>query len=256
MIRPLLAVRRRLRLAAWTMLVRARLRRHGAKLVVEAARGVRFDSFPRVVVVPSGDGGGTTTLRLGAGVSLGRQLTIELWAGGQNRLECGDGVFFMANAHVQLRDGTVAIGRHSHVRDGAVLKATDGTLSVGEEVTISWGVVLACSERIEIGDLAGIGERVSIVDSDHGADGSDTHYLRQPLTTSPIVVGRNVLVSANVAILRGATVGPNAVVAANAVLRAGDYPAGWLIAGVPARPRRALPAVGRVADAAPEERIP
>lgn len=234
MITALNELRHRLRFRAWTAWLGLQLRRQGGRLVVDAPHAVRFDTPPRVRVHGLGDGEATTTLRFGEGVSLGRDLALELWARGTNRLELGDGVYFLAGARVELRGGTIALGPHTHVRDGAVLKS-EGELRVGEEVTISFHDVLACTERIEIGDLAGLGERVTITDSDHTHDGSERHYLRQPLRVTPVRVGRNVLVSANAVILRGAEVGDNAVVAAGAVVGRGEHPGGHLLAGAPAK---------------------
>ncbi len=235
------ALRHRLAFAIWVALLRVQLRRRGARLIVDAPHGARLDGFPRVCVQPLGAGDATTTLRLGPGVSLGRCTQLDVWAGGTNRLELGDGAYLQRGVRLQLRSGAIALGPHAHVRDGAVLKSA-GELRVGEEVTVSFGDVLACTERIEIGDFAGLGERVTITDSDHTHDGSDTHYLRQPLRVAPVRLGRNVLVSANAVILRGADVGDNAVIASGAVVGAGEHPAGWLLAGVPAQPVKALSA--------------
>ncbi len=235
------ALRHRLAFAVWVALLRVQLRRRGARLIVDAPHGARLDGFPHLCVEALGDGDATTTLRLGAGVSLGRCTQIDVWAGGTNRLELADGAYLQRGVRLQLRSGTVALGPHTHVRDGAVLKSA-GVLRLGQEVTVSFGDVLACTERIEIGDFVGLGERVTITDSDHTHDGSDTHYLRQPLRVEPVRLGRNVLVSANAVILRGAAVGDNAVIASGAVVGAGEHPAGWLLAGAPARPVKALSA--------------
>jgi len=232
----------RARFAAWTAYLRAQLRRRGARLVVDAPHGARMDGFPHVRVERLGQGDATTVLRLGRGVSLGRATHLDLWAGGTNELALGDGAYLMHGVRLQLRGGTIALGAHTHVRDGAVLKSA-GELRVGREVTVSWGDVLACTERIEVGDLVGLGERVTITDSDHTHDGSaDNHYLRQPLRVTPVRLGRNVLVSAGAVVLRGAVVGDGAVVAANAVVGAGEHPGGTLLAGAPAKPVKALQA--------------
>jgi acetyltransferase-like isoleucine patch superfamily enzyme len=53
-------------------------------------------------------------------------------------------------------------------------------------------------------------------------------------------LGRNVLVSAGVVLLRGAEVGPNSVIAANSVVREGVYPGGALIGGAPAKTLKLL----------------
>jgi acetyltransferase-like isoleucine patch superfamily enzyme len=235
MITTLNSVLHRARFAAWTAYLRAQLRRRGARLVVEAPHGARLDGFPHVRVEALGEGDATFVLRLGRGVSLGRATHLDVWAGGTNELALADGAYLMHGVRLQLRGGTIALGEHTHVRDGAVLKSA-GELRVGREVTISWGDVLACTERIEIADLVGLGERVTITDSDHTHDGSaDNHYLVQPLRVTPVHVGRNVLVSANAVILRGARVGDGAVVAAGAVVGAGEHPAGAVLAGAPAR---------------------
>jgi acetyltransferase-like isoleucine patch superfamily enzyme len=227
------ALRQRARFALWVAWLRLQLRRRGARLEVSRAGVVRFGRAPRVRVLELGDGERVTRLRFGEGVSLGDGMSLDVWAGGSNLLEVGDGAYFLAGARVELRGGTIAVGRHAHVRDGAVLKS-EGMLSVGREVTVSFHDVLACTERIEIGDLCGLGERVTITDSDHTHDGSSHHYLRRPLRVSPVKIGRNVLVSANAVILRGATIGDNAVVAAGAVVGAGEHEGGHVYAGAPA----------------------
>ena len=221
----LLGLRARVRFALWTARLRAQLRRRGGRLELHGR--ARFDGAPHLH-----GGGGTLTLRFGEGVRLGRDLHLECDGGGT--LALADGVYFQHGARVILRGGTIALGAHTHVRDGAVLKSA-GELRVGEEVTIGMGDTLACAERLEIGDRAGLGEHVSVTDSDHTHDGSDVHYLRQPLRVTPVAIGANVLVSAGAVILRGARIGPNAVVAANAVVGAGEHPGAHLLAGAPAR---------------------
>jgi acetyltransferase-like isoleucine patch superfamily enzyme len=231
------AFRQRARFALWAAWLRVQLRRRGARLEVEGR--ARFGRAPRVRVLALGSGEAVTRLRFGEGVSLGDGLALDVWAGGTNRLEIGDGSYFLTGARVELRGGTVAIGPHTHLRDGAVLKA-EGELSIGREVTVSFQDVIACTERVEIGDLCGLGERVTVTDSDHTHDGSGRHYLRQPLRVSPVRLGRNVLVSANAVILRGARVGDNAVIAAGAVLGGGEHEGSRVYAGAPARAVKTL----------------
>ncbi len=212
-----------------------RVRRAGGRLVVEAPHGARLRGLPALDV----RGPGTTTLRLGRDVDLGRDLTLDLWPGG-GTLAVGDGTQFGRGVRVQLRSaGTIRLGARVQVRDGAFLKS-DGGLLVGDDVVVGHGANLACTEGIVIGDRAGLGERVSVTDSDHAADGSDRWYLHQPLRTAPVAIGENVLVSAGVTILRGAVIGANAVVAAGAVVPAGDWPGAALLGGVPARVLKGL----------------
>jgi len=231
----------RLRFRLWTLWLRAALRRHGGgALVLRAAPTVRCDGWPHVRVDPRGV---RLTLELGEHVSLGRDLNLDLR--GACALRLGEAVYLQHAVRIHLRDGgRVAVGARSHVRDGAVLKS-DGELTIGEDVTIGFHDVLSCTERIAVGDRTGLGERVTVIDADHSPDGSPSHYLGRPLRTSPIAVGTNVLVSANVVILRGARVGADAVLAAGAVVREGEHAGGWVHGGAPARPLRELPGAAR-----------
>lgn len=239
MITRINGLRRRSAMSLWLAELRAQLRRHGATLEADIGPGARFDAAPHVKVTAQGEGERVLRLTLAEGVSLGRDTTLEVWGQGTSELRLQAGSYCTSNVRIQLRGGRIAIGEHAHVRDGAVLKS-QGAIDIGREVTVSFGDVIACTERIEIGDFVGLGERVTITDSDHTHDGSDTHYLVQPLRVTPVRLGRNVLVSANAVILRGADVGPNAVIAAGAVVGAGEHPGGHLLAGAPARVVRAL----------------
>lgn len=230
---------RRLRLRLWLLGLRVRLRHHGARLVVTIGPGVRFESPPHVKIARQGDGSGTLVLDLAEGVSLGRDTTLEIWADKDNRLELGDGVYFTSNVRVQLRGGTISIGNHSHVRDSAVLRSS-GRLTIGAHVSISFFCFLQCEEHVELGDHAGIAERVTLIDSDHSHDGSGDDFLAQPLRIAPVRIGRNTFVAANSMVLRGVTIGDNAAVGAGSVVVGGDLPGGWLYLGAPAKPMRRL----------------
>lgn len=230
---------RRGRFAAWAARLRVELARNGGRLRLEAPHGARFDDPPLIKATHHGGGGGTLTLRLGEGVDLGRHTVLQVWAGADSVLELGDETVLGQGARLQLRGGSIRLGPRVQVRDVVVLKS-DGELRAGEWVVFGHAAVVSATEAVTLEDFVGLGERVSVIDSDHGADGSDAFYLRRPLRVTPVRLGRNVLVGANAVVLRGAEVGPNAVVAAGAVLTGGEYPGGWLIGGIPARPLKDL----------------
>ena len=229
----------RARFAAWVARLRVELARKRMRLAVDAPDGAGFDDPPLIKVRWTPEGGGTLSLRFGTGVHLGRGTALEVTAGADAELAIADHTAFGQGARVQLRGGRVAIGEWAQVRDHALLKS-DGELLLGERVVVGHSSVLSCTQRIAVDDLCGLGERVTLIDSDHGVDGSDRFYLDQPLRVAPVHLARNVLVSAGAVILRGTSIGPNAVVAANAVVTGGEQPGGWLIGGVPAKPLRAL----------------
>ena len=105
----------------------------------------------------------------------------------------------------------------------------------GRGVTVGPYSGIHCTEHIVFADLVGIAERVSIADSDHSFDGTDVYYMDKGLFVSPVSLGRQTMVAFGSVVLRGAEIGPNSAVAANSVVRGGQYEAGSLIAGNPAR---------------------
>ncbi len=234
-------LRRRLaaaRFAAWRRVVTARLSRLGVETRWELDGTPACWTLPRLEPVIGPSGPGRLTIRLGPDVKLGRELVLEVWTGTENVLELGARSTFEAFCRVQLQGGTVRLANDVHVRDLVLLK-TKSVLEVGEWTVLSRGVHLHATAGVRIGPHGAIGERSSFIDSDHTVGGSEP-VLCRPLKAAPIVLGRNVAVSANCVLLRGTRVGENAVIAAGAVLNGGDFPAGWLIAGLPAAPLRAL----------------
>ena len=121
------------------------------------------------------------------------------------------------------------------MRDGCELKAK-GELRAGERVVVARHSSLHCHQAITIGDDVGLGDRVTITDSDHTNDGSGTPVLQQPVVAAPVVLERNVLCGTNVVVLKGTRIGADTVVAAGAVVTGGEHRSGWLIGGVPAKP--------------------
>ncbi len=232
---------RRLRFEAWALRARVQMRRGGGRLKVEAPYGAVLAGGPKVNAVALGHGSGVFVLRLGRDVRIGRGFTLDVSAHGDNVLELGDRTEVMDAVRVLLRSGTVHFGRRCVIKDGVWLKS-DGRLSAGDDVTLGPHAAVHCSEAITLDDCVGTGERVSIIDLEHTFTGDDVHYMRKPIATTPVSIGRNSMMAINAVILRGARIGRNAVVGANAVVRGGDYPDASLIAGNPAKVVRTLDA--------------
>jgi acetyltransferase-like isoleucine patch superfamily enzyme len=224
------------RFRAWALLVRARLRRLGGDLVLDVAAPPRLLGLPHVDI----DGyPGTLTLRIGREVRIGRDLIIDLAAGADGEIVLADGVTLQDGVRLQPWGGRIRVDDSAQIRDRCELKST-GDLRLGARSVLSRTATLHCHERIDIGARCAIAERTTIIDSDHGFDGSDTFVLEQPVRSAPITIGENVFIGTNAVILRGSIVGDRAVIAAGAVLNGGDFPAGHIVAGVPARTLRAL----------------
>jgi acetyltransferase-like isoleucine patch superfamily enzyme len=231
----------RARFELWARRLDTRLRRCGGRLRLEAPHGAHFHELPLIEVHPYGAGAGTTTLRFGRDVQLGRGLILDLWGGADNVLELADRATFKAGTRVHLRGGTLRLGADTTIRDACYFDASQGgEIVLGARVQFGSWVALHAVELVQLADNCAAGERVSIFDSDHRHDGSEVASYDQALAISPVVIGENTFLGANAFLLRGVRIGSNAMVAAAALLRPGEYPGGFLYAGSPARAVRAL----------------
>ena len=174
----------RARFELWARRLDARLRRAGGRLQLEAPHGAHFYELPDVEIHPYGGTAGTTTIRLGEHVQLGRPQVEDLAAAADNTLDLGDRVTLRAGTRIQLRGGTVRIGADSTIRDHCLLDAMDGgEIVLGQRVQFGAQVALHALERVQMGDDSAAGERVSIFDSDHRHDGSHVTNYEQPART-------------------------------------------------------------------------
>ena len=239
------ALLRTLRFRLWAAALRVRLSRHGIRVTVRAVTTPRFHTLPRVELGledAAVAGPGSLELRLGRDVRLGRDLVLQVSPGAASRLDAGDGVVFESWCRVQLEGGVIVLGDGVHVRDLVLLKSKS-VLDVGGGTVLSRAVAVHATAGVRFGRDCGIGERTSVIDSDHTADGSGPP-LHTPLKLGPVEIGDHVLVSANAVILRGTRIGDGAVIAANAVCNGTQVPEHWLAGGAPAEPLRVLPVAG------------
>ena len=222
----------------WAARLDFELRRKGGRLVLDAPETPKFSRLPTIKAVRQGSGAGTLTLRIGGDVHFGRGVVLEVWAPGTNTLEIGDHNM-LDGCILQLRSGAIRTADHVQIRNFSVLKSY-GELHLGSQVIVNYTNAIHCEERVVLQDLVGLAERVTIVDSDKLLTGSDDYFNDRPSRVGPVEIGRNTYLGAGAVITRGAAIGPNSAVAANAVVTAGEHPAGWLLAGVPAKPIKAL----------------
>ncbi len=236
MLSALADVTRRARLALWAAKVRLRLKRLGMRCTIEIGAGVRFESLPLLEIDAHSpaSGGGALAIRIAERVRLGRALTVDVRLGGENALTIGPDTVVQSWCRFQLHGGAITIGHSTHVRDLVQLKSKS-TITVGDRVVLSRDVIVHATAGVTIGDDCGIGERTSLIDSDHELDGLGGAFMQAPLHADPITVDNGVVVSANCVILRGARLAEGAALAAGAVLNGGEVAAGHLAGGVPAR---------------------
>ncbi|WP_437774431.1 sugar O-acetyltransferase [Sorangium sp. So ce1097] len=110
-------------------------------------------------------------------------------------------------------------------------------IRVGKNVFINQCCHLMDIGGIDIADDVMLGPKVNLITSYHPVEPAER---RARALAKPIVVKKNVWISAAATILAGVTIGENSVVAAGAVVTH-DVPADTIVAGVPARVIRELP---------------
>ncbi len=102
-------------------------------------------------------------------------------------------------------------------------------ITIGKNVFINSGCRFQDQGGIVLGDGALVGHNAVLATLNHDIDPS----RRSTTLPSPIVIGKNVWLGANVTVTPGVTIGDNAVIAAGAVVTK-DIPENTVAAGVPA----------------------
>jgi acetyltransferase-like isoleucine patch superfamily enzyme len=136
------------------------------------------------------------------------------------------GVVFGANVSLQRQVAIECTGSLQRLGRGVV---------VGTNVGIGSQTFLGAAGGIRIGDDTIIGNFVSFHAENHNFDALDTPIHGQGTTWQGIEIGRDCWIGAKATLLDGVRVGDQSVIAAGAVVKAGDYPARSILAGVPAR---------------------
>jgi maltose O-acetyltransferase len=122
----------------------------------------------------------------------------------------------------------------AHAEKNVLITYTPDSLIVVGQGTRLNGAGLMAYTLIEIGPRCILGSTL-LFDSDfHPLDPGRRHDTHAPVHCAPIVVGENVWLGGQSAVLKGVTVGENSVVAFRAVV-AESVPPDVVVAGNPAR---------------------
>lgn len=136
--------------------------------------------------------------------------------------------------------GRLDLGSAVSIQRFAVLNArTGGVIRVGAGARIGAFAVISANQLIDIGPRVLIADRVFIADHHHEFANANVAVLDQGSSASaPVTIGEGSWLGINVCIMPGVTLGPGCVVGAGAVVNK-SFPAGSIIAGVPAKLLRA-----------------
>lgn len=110
-----------------------------------------------------------------------------------------------------------------------------GTLEIGDNVFINYGVSISAHHLVRIGNRCQIGNWSIVMDNDYHATGDP----RRASASAPIVIEDDVWLGARVIVLKGVTIGRGAVIGAGSVVTR-DVPPRALAVGAPARVVRML----------------
>ncbi len=138
-------------------------------------------------------------------------------------------------AYQQIGDRLLAV--HRIFGDASRVK-------MGANVILNDALINTSSGTVTLEDFAFCGHGVSILTGHHDYRRKD--YERQagvPQQGNDIVIGQGVWLGSNVTVLGPCNIGRDAVIAAGAVV-SGPVDAGWIYAGVPARPVKPIDFAG------------
>lgn len=140
------------------------------------------------------------------------------------------------------RDIGIFLGRGVVIRAYTYIDCYDrnGFVYIDDFASIGQFIILGGNGGIRIGKYSMISGMCYIVSAKRHFDPStNTPYNYQGETRTGVTIGDNVWIASQCMIVDGVTIGDNSVVGAGSVVLE-DVPAGWLVAGIPARPIRQL----------------
>ena len=165
------------------------------------------------------------------------RLVLDVWPYTTTYLRIGSRAQVHDGVRLSLRGGRLDIGARADVRRNVTMHV-GGELVIGEDAMISTGVCLHCAKRLDIGALTLVSEYSTVTDSWHRRTPPGV-AIQHAVSTAPTRIGDNVWIGARVTVAAGVRVGNQCIVGSGAVVTS-DIEAGWLAAGVPARPIRLL----------------
>lgn len=115
----------------------------------------------------------------------------------------------------------VHLGDRVRIHSGGKIKVrSKAELYIGNDVKINYNCIIACHEKISIGEGTEFGPSVYLYDHDHDFRAG---LKNDKYKTAPITIGKNCWIGANTIILRGSVIGDNCVIAAGSIVT-GEIP--------------------------------
>ena len=119
---------------------------------------------------------------------------------------------------IEMRNGGgVTMGNYNQNRGMTWLICDGGALKIGSHCFFNNNSSITCMSSITIGDNCKFGNNLVIVDHDHNyrrKDESESEFI-----STPVSIGDNTWVGADVVILRGTKIGKNCVIGAGSIIK-------------------------------------
>ena len=129
---------------------------------------------------------------------------------------------------ITYKKSYISIGKRVRIgKRTKIVAINGGKIHIGDNTGINSDCKIVSHQSIKLEDNVQIGPNVMIYDHDH--DYKNLNRLKNlEYVTSPITIGENTWIGANVIILRGTNIGKNCVIGAGAIVK-GNYPDNSLI---------------------------
>ena len=139
------------------------------------------------------------------------------------------------NVFLRRGKGKHCFGKKNIIFDNAIFEVhnANACITTGNECFFSYGVLMACSVSISLGNNVWIGEYSSIRDSTHQFSLTKSLGHNDDIIM-PIVIGNNVWIGRSCLIMQGAIIEDNVIIAANSVVK-GCCLANSIYGGSPAK---------------------
>lgn len=156
--------------------------------------------------------------------------------GKADNIRIGDNVSIWGNIDIRNRkNGRIEIGDYVNIdNDCRLVVANEALLSIGDNTALGCFSVINCGEDITIGSDCLISGMTYIQSSDHEIE-ADRLIREQNYLHSPITIGNDVWIGANVIITRGARIDDGCVIGAKSLVRKGHYQKNSICVGIPAK---------------------
>lgn len=115
------------------------------------------------------------------------------------------------------KKGSLIIGYHFSSLARCRFLVSDGELQIGDNVGFNTNGIIACHEKIKIGNNVEFGPNVCVYDHDHdfrAEGGLKAHKYK----TAPVTIGEGTWVGANAVILKGSQIGNDCVIGAGSIV--------------------------------------